>query len=173
MTLKRPSPRGGVLRALLWIVSLLLIAGTAALVVYDRVLRAKYEPAIGAFRKDVTANIGFFCEQQVQLARDPWFHEPRAEGDAGPLLNAWVPWEPAQEPPRDSPLTIPAPLPRSNADLKDWLTSNADVSTLDFEWMRKLHTLPSPSQSGLTGRARRSRTSSSSSCGRSSGCCMA
>jgi hypothetical protein len=139
MSLKPPSPRGGVLRALLWFVSILVLAGIAALFVYDRLLRARYEPVIAAFRKDVTASIGFFCEQQTLLSRDPWFHEPRTEGDAGPLLNAWVPWEPAKEPPRNSPLLIPAPLPRSNADLKDWLTSTIDVSTLDFEWMRKLH----------------------------------
>jgi hypothetical protein len=139
MSLKRPSSRGGVLRAVLWIVSILVIVIIAALFVYDRILRSKYEPAIGALRKDVTQSIGFFCEQQTLLAGDPWFHEPRTEGDAGPLLNAWVPWEPATQPPRDSPLSIPATLPQSHADLKDWLTSTVDVSTLDFEWMRKLH----------------------------------
>jgi hypothetical protein len=139
MPLKLPPPRGGALRALLWIVSILVILVITGLFVYDRMLRSKYEPAISAFRKDVTEDVGFFCEHQALLAKDPWFHETRTEGDAGPLLNAWLPWESAKESPKDSPVAIPAPLPRKNSDFKDWLTSPIDVSTLDFEWMRKLH----------------------------------
>jgi hypothetical protein len=139
MPLRLPSPRGGVLRIIVWIVSILLIVGVAAFVLADRFLRGKYEPAIGAMRKDATANIAFFCEQQTLLAKDPWFHEPRTEGDAGPLLNAWLPWEPQKEPPKGSPLKIPAQLPQTPGDFKDWLTSTVDVSSLDFGWMRQLH----------------------------------
>ncbi|MDY7231776.1 hypothetical protein [Hyalangium rubrum] len=138
MPLNRPSPRGSVLRILVWIVSIVLILGIAAAFGFDRMLRNKYEPAIGAFRKEVTEHVGFFCEQQTLLAKDAWFHEPRTEGDAGPLLNAWLAWDPQPEPPKDSPLTVPAHLPQKSADLKDWLTASIDVSTLDFDWMRKL-----------------------------------
>ncbi len=139
MPLHQPSPRGSVLRVLVWFVSVVLILGVAAAIVADRFLRAKYEPPIGVFRKDVTEHVGFFCEQQTLLAGDPWFHLPRPQGDAGALLNAWIPWEPQTEPPMDSPLRLPAHLPRSNANFKNWLTSNVDVSSLDFGWMHKLH----------------------------------
>ncbi len=139
MPLNRPSSRGGALRAMVWIVSILVILVIAGLAIYDRTLRSKYEPAIAEFRKDATANVGFFCEQQTLLSKDPWFHEPRPQGDASPLLNAWLPWEPAREMPRDSPVAIPAALPQKHTDFKDWLTSPVDVSTLDFQWMRKLH----------------------------------
>jgi hypothetical protein len=132
-------PRGSVLRVALWIVSIVLILAVAAAFGYDWLLRGKYEPAIGEFQRALTANIDYFCEQQARLARDPWFHEPRTQGDAGPLLNAWLPWELQQDPPKDSPLSLPAHLPRSTTDFKDWLTSSVDVSGLDFEWMRGLH----------------------------------
>ncbi|WP_224242506.1 hypothetical protein [Hyalangium gracile] len=141
MSLRRPLPRGSVLRVVLWIVSIVLLLVVAVAFVADWHLRSKYEPAIGAFRSELKANIGFFCEQQTLLARDPWFHEPRTEGDAGPLLNAWLPWEPQRDMPKDSPLRIPAHLPQSPQDFKDWLTSNVDVSTLDFAWMKRLHAM--------------------------------
>jgi hypothetical protein len=124
---------------MLWIVSILVILVVAGLALYDRLLRSKYEPAIAEIRKEAANYVGFFCEQQTQLSSDPWFHEPRTEGDAGPLLNTWVSWEADKGPPRDSPLVIPPALPQKNTDFKDWLTSPVDVSTLDFEWMRKLH----------------------------------
>jgi hypothetical protein len=120
-------------------VSILLLLGVGAFTVFDWALRQKYEPQLGMMRKDVTDNVGFFCEQQSLLARDPWFHEPRTEGDAGPLLNAWVAWESSLPLPQGSPLAIPTHLPQSNTDFKDWLTSNVDVSALDFGWMAQLH----------------------------------
>jgi hypothetical protein len=138
-SLKLPPPRGTVLRVAVWIVSILLILLVVGLTLADRTLRQSYEPDLGRVRKDVTEHIGFFCEQQALLAKDPWFHEPRTEGDAGPLLNPWISWEPKRQLPRGSPLAIPARLPQSNADFKDWLTSTGEVSTLDFSWMGKLH----------------------------------
>jgi hypothetical protein len=120
-------------------VSILLLLGVGAFTVFDWFLRQEYEPQLGMMRKDAADNAGFFCEQQTLLAQDPWFHESRTEGDAGPLLNAWVPWDPAPPLPQGSPLAIPAHLPQTHTDFKDWLTSNVDVSALDFGWMERLH----------------------------------
>lgn len=139
MAPNRHLSRGGALRVLVWAVSVVLLLGVGAFTVFDWVLRQKYEPTLGKIRKDVTDKAGFFCEQQTLLARDPWFHAPRTEGDAGPLLNAWVAWDPWPPQPKGSPLTIPAHLPQSNTDFKEWLTSKVDVSTLDFSWMERLH----------------------------------
>jgi hypothetical protein len=139
MARKRHVARGAVLRVLAWAVSILLLLVVGALTLADWALRQKYEPTLGQVRKDVTDHASFFCEQQTLLARDPWFHAPRTEGDAGPLLNARLPWDPSPPQPRGSPLTIPAHLPQNNLDFKDWLTSNVDVSTLDFSWMEQLH----------------------------------
>ncbi len=139
MSPNRHSSRGGVLRVLVWAVSILLLLGVGAFTVFDWFLRQEYEPQLGMMRKDAADNAGFFCEQQTLLAQDPWFHESRTEGDAGPLLNAWVPWDPAPPLPQGSPLAIPAHLPQTHTDFKDWLTSNVDVSALDFGWMERLH----------------------------------
>lgn len=126
------------LRIALWLGGILLVLLVLGLFLFDRVLRSKYEPVLAQLSDDVTHNVDFFCEQQEVLARDAWFHEPRTEGDAGPLLNAWVAWDPKVEMPKSSPLVIPASLPQRNTDLKDWLTSQPDVSTLDFGWMQRL-----------------------------------
>lgn len=138
---KRPSASKRVLRILLWLVGIVLVLVLAGLFWFDRMLRSKYEPAIAQLQKDVTENVDFFCAQQVLLGADPWFHEPRTEGDAGPLLNSWVEWEGkgGRPMPQGSPLAIPAHLPQRVGDFKDWLTSQADVSTLDFHWMEQLH----------------------------------
>lgn len=137
----RSASRGAVLRVLVWVVSIVLLLAAGALTVFDWVLRQKYEPALGQHRKETASQVGFFCEQQAKLAADPWFHEPRTEGDAGVLLSAWVPWDPKPPLPKGSPLTIPADLPQDNSSFKSWLTSGAsvDVSKLDFGWMRQLH----------------------------------
>ncbi|WP_224246241.1 hypothetical protein [Hyalangium gracile] len=138
MSLKPPSRRGSILRVVLWLVSLVVLLGTATLVLLDWGLRQEYEPALGQHRHDVSRSIDFFCEQQELLAKDPWFHEPRTEGDASPLLSRWLPWGPRPGLPRGSPLDIPSHLPRLDSEFKDWLTSQVDVSSLDFEWMRRL-----------------------------------
>lgn len=138
MNATRPPLWKKALRILLWVGGGLLVLLVLGLFLFDRVLRSKYEPALAQLRNDVTHNVDFFCEQQEVLARDAWFHEPRTEGDAGPLLNAWVAWDPNRQMPKDSPLAIPASLPQRGADFKDWLTSQADVSTLDFGWMQRL-----------------------------------
>jgi hypothetical protein len=112
-----------------------LICGTAV----KQMARGKYEPIIARTQAEAASNLDFFCEQQEFLAQDPWFHMQRTEGDAGPLLNAWLPWEPALQLPTGSPLAVPNSLPRSNKDFRDWLTaSSVEVSVLDFEWMRRL-----------------------------------
>jgi hypothetical protein len=135
----RPSSSRRTLRILLVVGICGLLVLLAGLVLLDRGLRGKYEPVLTQMRKDVTDQVDFFCEQQVVLGADPWFHEPRTEGNAGPLLNAWVGWEPAPAMPKDSPLAIPAHLPQRGSDFKDWTTSSLDLSALDFDWMRKLH----------------------------------
>jgi hypothetical protein len=135
----RSASRGAVLRVLVWVVSLVLLLAAGALTVFDWMLRQKYEPVLGQHRKETTGLVGFFCEQQAKLAADPWFHEPRTPGDAGPLLNAWVPWDPKPPLPRGSPLTLPAGLPQTGKDFEDWVNSSVDVSSLDFGWMRQLH----------------------------------
>src|SRR5207253_1383526 len=101
-------------------------------------MRKEYEPALATLRKDTADHVDFFCEQQSLLAADPWFHEPRSEGDAGPLLNAWMPWDSGPVP-TGSPLTIPVHLPQSFLDFQDWLSSKADLSSVDFGWMAQLH----------------------------------
>ncbi|HYH99222.1 MAG TPA: hypothetical protein VD972_24920, partial [Hyalangium sp.] len=58
----------------------------------NQAARDKYEPVIARTRTEAAGHLDFFCEQQELLSRDPWFHLPRTEGDAGPLLNAWLPW---------------------------------------------------------------------------------
>jgi hypothetical protein len=131
------SSRGSVVRALVWAASIVLLLGVVGLVAIDQWVRRQYEPALDAFSADVTANVDLFCEEQAKLAADPWFHEPRTEGDAGPLLNAWLGWEPGPKMPADSPLQVPASLEGK----KDWdvlLASEVDFSTLDFGWMRQL-----------------------------------
>lgn len=135
----RSASRGAVLRVLLWVLSIVLLLGAGAFTVFDWMLRQKYEPALGQHQKETASWVDFFCEQQAKLAADPWFHEPRTSGDAGTLLNAWVAWDPSPPLPKGSPLLIPAGLPQKHMDFQDWLTSNVDVSTLDFGWMRQLH----------------------------------
>jgi hypothetical protein len=122
---------------LVFIVSGVLLLAAIALVGADVWLRRQYEPTLDAFRGDLTRHVDLFCDAQAKLAADPWFHEPRTEGDAGPLLNAWLAWEPAPAMPADSPLQLPAAL----AESMEWDTlvaSEVDVSTLDFDWMRQL-----------------------------------
>jgi hypothetical protein len=125
----------GVLLAVAGVVTVLAVTG---LLLIDRWMRRESEPVLAALRKDTAANLDFFCEQQTLLTADPWFREPRTEGDAGPLLNAWMPWE-LRPAPKGSPLSIPAHLPQSYLDFQDWLSSRADLSTLDFGWMGQLH----------------------------------
>ncbi|NMO15909.1 hypothetical protein HPC49_24195 [Pyxidicoccus fallax] len=131
--------RGGVAQVLLFIVSSVLLLAVIALVGANMWLRKQYEPTLEAFRRDLTQHVDLFCEQQAKLAADPWFHEPRTAGDAGPLLNTWLEWDPGPAMPADSPLQLPAAL----AEKKDWkelVASEVDVSTLDFGWMRQLQT---------------------------------
>ncbi|HYH98196.1 hypothetical protein [Hyalangium sp.] len=138
MDLKQPRKRA--LRILLWIGGILLVLILAGLFAADRWILGTYEPSLVELRKAITENIDFFCEQQSVLAADAWFHEPRTEGDAGPLLNHWLAWESGQEMPKDSPLVIPSQLPPRGVDLEKWRESDVDVSTLDFAWMERLHT---------------------------------
>jgi hypothetical protein len=117
------------------LVLLFLVCG----VTLDRMARQKWGPFLEQTQREAVENIDFFCEQQELLARDPWFHTPRTEGEAGPLLNAWLPWKPAKQMPEGSPLTIPDSLPQRNKDLLNWLEdASVDVSTVDFGWMRRL-----------------------------------
>lgn len=139
MSPARPPSHKRALRILMTLGGLAVVLGVGGLLAADRYMRGKYEPVIAQIRQDVTENIDFFCEQQTVLAADPWFHESRPAGDAGTLLNAWVAWEPENVLPTDSPLAIPAGLPQSNADFKDWLSAPVDVSGLDFGWMQRLH----------------------------------
>src|SRR5262245_31555074 len=102
MRMSRRSSRGSVVRVLLWAASILLLLAVLAVVAADLWVRKQYEPALDAFSADMTANVDLFCEEQAKLAADPWFHEPRTGGDAGPLLNVWLGWDPAPKMPPDS-----------------------------------------------------------------------
>ncbi|HZI09786.1 MAG TPA: hypothetical protein VE153_05285, partial [Myxococcus sp.] len=101
------------MRALVWAASGLLLLAVIALVGLDVFLRGKYQPVLDKVAEDVTTNVDLFCEEQAKLAADPWFQAPRTEGDAGPLLNAWLGWDPGPKMPEDSPLRVPAHLPQS------------------------------------------------------------
>ncbi|WP_253979926.1 hypothetical protein [Pyxidicoccus xibeiensis] len=125
------------LRVLLWLASGALLFTVIALVAIDVWLRGKYEPTLDAMRQDLTAHVDRFCEEQATLATDPWFHEPRTPGDAGPLLNRWTGWDPSPAMPADSPLQLPAALLEKKS-LEEWLASDVDLSGLDFGWMREL-----------------------------------
>jgi hypothetical protein len=139
MRFNRRSRGGVLLRALVWAASGLLLLAVIALVGLDVFLRGKYQPVLDTVAEDVTTNVDLFCEEQAKLAADPWFQEPRTEGDAGPLLNAWLGWDPGPKMPEDSPLRVPAHLPQSAKDFNGWLTSDVDLSGLDFSWMARLH----------------------------------
>jgi hypothetical protein len=127
------------LGVVLVVAGIVTVLGVTGLLLIDRWMRKEYEPLLAELRKDATAEIDFFCEQQALLAADPWFHEPRTEGDAGPLLNAWMLWETRRGVPKGSPLSVPSRLPQRFSDFQEWLTSKADVSVLDFGWMEQLH----------------------------------
>jgi len=130
------------LRTLPWLAAVLLallLFRAYALHRELEALRGRYEPELAALREGATRDVDFFCEQQELLSADPWFHEPRTEGDAGPLLNAWVTWDPKPGAPEDSPLAIPDHLPQRDLGQGTWLSQPVDVSGLDFGWMRRLH----------------------------------
>ncbi|MCY1045999.1 hypothetical protein OV208_32095 [Corallococcus sp. bb12-1] len=112
-----------------------------AFVAADSWFRGKYEPALEQQRAELTANVDDYCAQEAALGADPWFHEARTEGNAGPLLNAWLPWPPGhKDVPPGSPLALPEALREDAVDLKQgkWLTANIDVSGLDYGWMARL-----------------------------------
>ncbi|MFP2957225.1 hypothetical protein ACLEPN_05170 [Myxococcus sp. 1LA] len=129
------------LRVLVWAVSGILLLAVFAMVAFQLWSQRKYGPAIQAFRDDVTAQVDFFCEQQTLLGKEPWFHEPRTSGDAGPLLNDWL--RVASGPPDlgESPLRLPRHLLllQKSQGWDDWVTSDMAMSSLDFGWMRQLH----------------------------------
>jgi hypothetical protein len=123
----------------MWAGGIFVVLLLVCVIAVDRVVREKYQPLLERTQKEATEYVGFFCEQQEILARDPWFHTPRTEGDAGPLLNAWLPWKPELRLPDGSPLAIPAPLPQKNEDFQSWLEApSVDPSGMDFEWMQRL-----------------------------------
>ncbi|WP_163865008.1 hypothetical protein [Myxococcus eversor] len=126
------------LRVLVWLTSGIVLLVVIAIVGLDMFMRSKYEPTLDAMRQEVTAHVDFFCEEQTKLAADPWFHEPRTQGDAGALLNRWAAWEPPGPPmPADSPLQLPAHL-KEKKTLEEWFAAAPDLSSLNFEWMREL-----------------------------------
>ncbi|NVJ04314.1 hypothetical protein HUW63_03535 [Myxococcus sp. AM001] len=129
------------LRVLVWGVSGILLLAVLAIVAFHIWSQRQYGPAIEQFRADVTAQVDFFCEQQALLGAEPWFHEPRPPGDAGPLLNEWL--RVASGPPDlgESPLRLPRHLLllQKFGSQEDWGTSDLELSSLDFGWMRQMH----------------------------------
>lgn len=130
--------RGSAAQNLLWVVTLLSIGAVATGVWLEKSLRGRYEPALAARKQELAERVDAFCEKQALVAADPWFHEARSQGDAGPLLNAWMGWD-GQGPdmPKDSPLQLPAHL-RESQSLEAWFASDVDLSKLDFGWMGEL-----------------------------------
>lgn len=122
-----------VVLVVLGVVLLLVLPGAVALDVY---LRRQYEPTLAAHREATIATVDRFCEVQTALSADPFFHEPRTEGDAGPLLNPWVTW--GNTVPAVSPLSLPdgMDLPLFS---KQWLTTKEDLAEVNFSWMQQLH----------------------------------
>ncbi|MHA7629408.1 hypothetical protein [Corallococcus sp. M7] len=102
----------------------------------------KFETPLRLHGEALAANVDAYCAEEAALGDDPWFHEGRTEGDAGLLLNAWLPWsrDLKRPPPEGSPLLLPESLREEALDLKQgrWLTANIDVSRLDFDWMVRL-----------------------------------
>lgn len=129
---------GGVMRSaarvLVIIVGLLLVVALALFLVADYSFRQRYESRFAAVRNEMVASVDDLCAAQQELSADPFFHQQRVEGNAGPLLNRWIGWD--SEPPPGSPLVLPANLEHTDTT---WLTTPPDVSALDFSWMEKLH----------------------------------
>ncbi|MFL5320493.1 MAG: hypothetical protein ACJ790_12605 [Myxococcaceae bacterium] len=129
------------LRALLTLVGVLVLLAIAGTVIFTHYLKGKYEKPIYEARQLGASVVDNFCAEQTKLSRDPFFHVQRPSADAAEVLNKWVAWEnsPGHALPPGSPLVIPAGLPQTNAELKEWLTQPLDVSKLDFSWMKELH----------------------------------
>ncbi|MGE6757282.1 hypothetical protein ACQKGO_04640 [Corallococcus interemptor] len=102
----------------------------------------RFEAPLRLHRDELSRSVDAYCAQEAALDADPFFHEGRTEGDAGQLLNAWLPWsrDLKRPPPEGSPLALPEALREEALDLKQgrWLTANIDVSRLDFDWMVRL-----------------------------------
>ncbi len=102
----------------------------------------QFEAPLRRHQEALTASVDAYCAEEAALEADPWFHEGRTEGDAGLLLNAWLPWsrDLKRPPPVGSPLALPEALREEALDLRQgrWLTANIDVSRLDFDWMVRL-----------------------------------
>jgi hypothetical protein len=128
-----------VLRFAVGLAALVLILCGGLLGVISWQFGQHYGLPLDAIRGDLQQDIGFFCEQQALLSSDPWFHEPRPESDAGPLLNPWVHGRDLWGVPEGSPLALPSHLPQDSEAFESWLALAADVSMLDFGWMRQLH----------------------------------
>lgn len=126
-------------RILVWCASGAILLAVIAAVAVDLGLRGQYEPALEAARQDLAKHVDLFCDEQTKLAADPFFREARTEGDAGVLLNAWLGWEShGPKMPADSPLQLPVQLTEKRKSLEEWFASDADLSGLDFGWMREL-----------------------------------
>lgn len=117
-----------------------LLGAVAAWTVYvEWLLREDANVILSLVRQETVDLVGFYCEQQALLARDPWFQEPRTEGDAGPLLNAWLPWDHSTEVPEGSPLSTRSTPQVDLRFIDDWRTASAEAASLDFRWMQQLH----------------------------------
>ncbi|WP_342374566.1 hypothetical protein NVS55_24830 [Myxococcus stipitatus] len=129
---------GSALRGLLWALSgvSLLVVAASALIEWFFIRR--YEPALDAKKEELAEGLDAYCALQAEVAMDPWFHEARSPGDAGPVLNFWLGWgENHRELPKGSPLHLPAHL-HEKKSLQEWFASDVDLSMLDFSWMRDL-----------------------------------
>jgi hypothetical protein len=116
-----------------------VVAGVVAVLVTTglRIRRDAHE-RIENFRKETLATGDLFCELQTKLSADPFFHEPRKQGDAAPLLSQFVEWQGQTSKPTETPLRFPDGFD-TVAFEKTWLAPRAELTSLDFGWMQALH----------------------------------
>ena len=131
-------------RKLLWIGGLLVgvvVVGLAAVKVYARhEAQARVDEVIAGINRDGKAGLATFVKLEASLASEPFFTAVRPGGDAGPILNAGLPWD-MKAGAAAPKLAFPEPLKKQLTDWgKGWVlhAKDLDTSGLDLGWMKEL-----------------------------------